>query len=187
MLGLAWQLVGLSAGVTSSLSPSLTPWGNKTWGKLKRATVSCKLPRGGQSGRSTAKDVCPAAQAQSRVLVVGPPCWPGMISVASCEMELCSPTPRGGHLKQGYVIQIIIKRKQAVAGLSRGDLGPESSLPFTGHWNQWSCACNYTAGNLDHFIWTVGSYWTVTTPQRKIASFQVLLKSPTWTTFIGRF
>lgn len=33
------------------------------------------------------------------------------------------------------------------------------------------CACNYTTGNLGHFIWTVGSYWAVTATQRQIASF----------------
>lgn len=40
VLGLAWQHVGLSAGGTSSLSAFLTPWGNRTWGKWKRATTS---------------------------------------------------------------------------------------------------------------------------------------------------
>lgn len=70
------------------------------------------------------KDLCPAAPPQSRVLVMGRPCWLGMISVAGSETELCSPTPCVGHLKQGHVNQIIIKRKQALAGLSRGGLGP---------------------------------------------------------------
>lgn len=77
--------------------------------------------------------MCPAAQAQSPVLAVGPPCGLGMISVASCEMELYSPTRSGGHLTQGHVNQIIIKTKQAVAGWSKGDLGHWSSLPLTGH------------------------------------------------------
>jgi len=77
------------------LTPLFLPYspGTKTWGNLKRATVSCKGRRGGQSGWSAPKDVCPAAQARSQVLAVGPPCWPGMISVAGCEMELCPLTP----------------------------------------------------------------------------------------------
>lgn len=73
------------------------------------------------------KDLCPTAQDPSRVLLVGRPCWLGMISAAGFETELCSvytPTPCGRHLKQGHVNQIIVKRKQALAGLSRGGLGP---------------------------------------------------------------
>lgn len=55
---------------------------------------------------------------------VGCLCWLGMISGAGSGAELCSPTPCGRHLKQGHVNQIAARRKQALAGLSGGSLGP---------------------------------------------------------------
>lgn len=50
MLGLTWQHVGLSTGSNSSLSPSLPPWGNKTCGKLKRASL-LQRPQGRPVGQ----------------------------------------------------------------------------------------------------------------------------------------
>lgn len=69
MLGLAWQRVGLSAGGASSLSLSLTTWGNKTWGKLQRAQTPAKSP--GVASCAGTRQRKHAVQSQA--LAVGPP------------------------------------------------------------------------------------------------------------------